>query len=307
MSKLAQLRAQRAAKAKEANELNNKYPADQRMLAADADRLDAILAEVETIDNEIAREARIAQLAMENPQAQHDALLNAATREPGKQGEEGKALRAFLAGGLMNMSEGDRQRMLARQNPDIRNAMSTTTPSEGGYTTAIEYQKQLEAAMKAFGGMRGVASQIRTATGITMNFPTADATAEIGEIVGQSVAATWAQITQVLDSDSTGGDQQFTTYSFLEDATERQIPTNKSAQGFTLDLGDDASLPWFDLLSAADDDKLPRAIRISLSGGGVIYYNCFCTINKTPSLKKNEVAKLRATFSLVADVTRYVS
>jgi len=117
----------------------------------------------------------------------------------------------------------------------------------------------------------------------------------------------WTQITQVLDSDSTGGDQAFTTYSFLEDATERQIPTNKSAQGFTLDLGDDANLPWFDLLSVADDDKLPRAIRVSLSGGGVIYYNCFCTLNKTPSLKKNEVAKLRATFSLVADVTRYAS
>ena len=117
----------------------------------------------------------------------------------------------------------------------------------------------------------------------------------------------WTQITQVLDSDTTGGDQSFASYSFLEDSTERQIPTNKSAQGFTLDLGDDASLPWFNLLSAADDDKVPRAIRVSLSSGSVIYYNCFCTINKTPSLKKNEVAKLRATFSLVADVTRYAS
>lgn len=190
MSKLSQLREQRNIAAKQANELNNKYPADQRMPAAEAEKLDQVLASIEGIDGEIAREAKIAQLAGENPQAQHEALLNAATRDAGKHGDESKALRAFLAGGLMNMSEVDRNRMLARQTPDIRNAMSTSTASEGGYTTATEYQKSLESAMKAFGGMRNVASQIRTATGASMNFPTSDATAEIGEIVGQNAAVT---------------------------------------------------------------------------------------------------------------------
>lgn len=192
MSKLAQLREQRNIAAKEANEINNKFAADVRMPAADSEKLDAVLAKVEAIDGEITREQRMAQLAADNPQAQHEAALNAATRESGKQGEESKALRAFLTGGVMNMAEGDRQRMLARQNPDIRNAMSTSTTTEGGYTTATEYQKTLEIAMKAFGGMRGVASQIRTATGIQMNFPTADATAEIGEIVGQNAGVTGA-------------------------------------------------------------------------------------------------------------------
>lgn len=190
MSKLAQLREQRNIAAKQANDINNKYAADQRMPAADSERLDAVLAQVEAIDADIAREGRIAQLAVENPEAQHEALMNAATRNPANQGEEARSLRAFLSGGLMNMAEGDRARMMARQSPDIRNAMSTTTPAEGGYTTAIEYQKSLEAAMKAYGGMRAVAAAIRTATGIDMNFPTTDATTEIGEIVGQSAAVT---------------------------------------------------------------------------------------------------------------------
>ncbi|CAN7738795.1 phage major capsid protein [Duganella sp. LjRoot269] len=190
MSKLAQLREQRNIAAKKANEINNSFPADQRMPAADIERLDAVLAQIEAIDNEIAREDRIAKLATDNPAAQHEALMNAATRDPSRQGEEAPALRAFLSGGLMNMAEADRMRMQARQNPDIRNAMSTTTTTEGGYTTATEYQKSLEVAMKAYGGMRAVASQIRTATGIDMNFPTADATAEIGEIVGQNSAVT---------------------------------------------------------------------------------------------------------------------
>ena len=190
MSKLAQLREQRNIAAKQANELNNKYPADQRMPAAEAEKLDSLLNQVTDIDAEITREGRMAQLAGDNPAAQHEAALNAATRDPSKHGEESGALRAFLSGGVMNMSDGDRQRMLARQTPDIRAAMSTTTASEGGFTTSPEYQKALESAMKAYGGMRNVATTIRTATGTQMNFPTSDATTEEGEIVGQNGAVT---------------------------------------------------------------------------------------------------------------------
>ncbi|WP_443094116.1 hypothetical protein [Pseudoduganella plicata] len=51
MSKLAQLRAQRDAAAKKAQDLNNKYPANQRMPVAEAGELDAMLAEVEAIAN----------------------------------------------------------------------------------------------------------------------------------------------------------------------------------------------------------------------------------------------------------------
>ncbi|MEM5325179.1 phage major capsid protein [Paraburkholderia sp. JHI2823] len=188
--KLQQLRELRNSKAREANELNNRYPADQRMPAAEAERMDAILAEIEAIDGDIARENRRAQLAAEDPAVQAAALLNAATRDPAQQGDEAKALRAFLAGGVANMADGDRARMLARQTPDIRNAMSTTTSTEGGFTVATEYQRSLEIAMKAYGGMRAVAHAIRTATGAAMNFPTTDPTAEVGEIVGQNAPVT---------------------------------------------------------------------------------------------------------------------
>lgn len=195
MSKLAQLREQRNIAAKQANELSNKYPADQRIPAAEAEKLDTILAQVEAIDGDISREARMASLALDNPHAQHEAALNAATRDPSRHGEESNALRAFLSGGVMNMAENDRGRMLARQTPDIRAAMSTTTQSEGGYTTSPEYQKTLEAAIKAFGGMRSVASTIRTASGTQMNFPTTDASSEEGEIVGQNTQSSTGETT----------------------------------------------------------------------------------------------------------------
>jgi HK97 family phage major capsid protein len=86
--------------------------------------------------------------------------------------------------------------MRSRVTPDIasamrmgpQNAMSTTTPAEGGYTVATEYYDQLTQAMRAFGGILDVATQFSTGTGADMNFPAADATAEVGEIVGQNAA-----------------------------------------------------------------------------------------------------------------------
>ncbi len=190
MSKLANLRAQRDTVAKKVHDLNNKYPADQRMPAAEAGQLDTLLAEVESIDAEIAREQRVAQLAGENPDNQHQVAVAAATRPGGAQTDEGAALRAMLTGGLMALTSEQRTAMAARVNPDIRAAMSTTTGAEGGYTVATEFNRTLIQAMKAAYAVRSVASGIQTSTGAQMLFPTADSTAEEGEIVGQNTLAT---------------------------------------------------------------------------------------------------------------------
>ena len=197
MSKLSQLREQRDAKAREASELNAKYAADQRMPKTDADKLDSVLAEVENIDGEIMRANRVAQLAQsDDPQAQHEAALNAATLTPGKHIKgESEAIRAFLRGGILALTPEQNKIMTQRVNPDIRAAMSTTTAAEGGFTTALEYQKSLEEAMRQYGGIRQVATTIQTSTGMAMQFPTADATAEIGEIVGQNATVTRADTT----------------------------------------------------------------------------------------------------------------
>lgn len=187
-SKLAQLRAQRDAKAKAAHELNAKTPTDQRMPAADASALDALLAEVEAIDGEITRETRLNEVAG-NAQAEHEAALNASIKDGGGKSDEAAALRAMLKGGLSALTTEQRQAMAARQNPDIQAAMSTTTGSEGGYTVATEFSRQLIEALKATGSVRSVASNIRTSTGAQMLFPTTDATAEEGELLAQNTTA----------------------------------------------------------------------------------------------------------------------
>lgn len=195
MSKLAQLREQRNLKARAANELSNKYPADQRMPAAEAERLDVLLAELENIDKEIDRETRLAALAAEeNPQDPRDRF----TRTPGAQSNSAAEMRNFMRGGLQALSAEQLAGMRARQNPEIMaamgpqalqsvfGAMSTTTPAEGGYLTQPEFATSLEVAQRAYGAMLGVGTHIRSATGAQMNLPAGDPRSEEGEIVGQN-------------------------------------------------------------------------------------------------------------------------
>lgn len=83
----------------------------------------------------------------------------------------------------------------AEQAIAIRNAMSTTTPAEGGYTVPAEIASMVVDSMKAFGGMRSVAQIISTAGGNALNYPTSDGTSEVGEIVAENAPAAGADIT----------------------------------------------------------------------------------------------------------------
>lgn len=166
-------------------------------------RYDAAMKEIGDIDAEINRHnaalAAIGHRALETGEVP-DELRDRHTRNPGAHNnpEESRALRAFLQGGIAAMQPEDVQRLRARQSVgDIsaamrmpQAAMSTTTPAEGGYTVATEYYRQLTQAMKAYGGIRSVATVLPTGTGAQMQFPTADATSEEGEIVGQNTAVT---------------------------------------------------------------------------------------------------------------------
>lgn len=168
---------------------------------------DQAMAEIGDIDSRIKRHnAAIAAIAAGAQAAGgiSDQDRERFTRTPGahRNPEETRAMRDFLAGGIGALQPEDLQRMRARQPADLANAMqlprgamSTTTPAEGGYTVATEYYRQLEEAMKAYGGIRAVATILPTGTGAQMNFPAADATSETGELVGQNTAAALGETT----------------------------------------------------------------------------------------------------------------
>lgn len=82
----------------------------------------------------------------------------------------------------------------AEQAVQIRNAMSTTTTTEGGYTVPAEIAAMVIDKLKAYGGMREVATILPTSSGMAMNWPTSDGTADVGAIVGQNTAVSAADI-----------------------------------------------------------------------------------------------------------------
>lgn len=83
----------------------------------------------------------------------------------------------------------------AEQAIAIRNAMSTTTSSEGGYTVPSEVASMVVDALKAYGGMRQVSQILTTDSGAALSYPTSDGTSEVGEIVAENAAASGADIT----------------------------------------------------------------------------------------------------------------
>jgi hypothetical protein len=115
----------------------------------------------------------------------------------------------------------------------------------------------------------------------------------------------WTQLSQILQSTSSGGEQQFLEYQFLESDAQKRIPTFKSAAGLSFSIADDPALPGYILASQANDDRLPRAVRISLPNGAVIVYNAYISLNKTPSLTVNEIMACEITLSLLNEPVRY--
>lgn len=136
-------------------------------------------------------------------------------------------------------------------------------------------------------------------TSLTSIYPAGSGAGTIREIT------TWTQIAQVLSTQSEGGEQQFVNYQFLESDIEKRIPTTKSAGGLTLAIADDPSLAGYIAVAAANDDRLQRAVKVTLPGGSVILYNAFISLNKTPTMTINEIMACQVTLSFLAEPVRY--
>lgn len=138
-------------------------------------------------------------------------------------------------------------------------------------------------------------------TSLTSIYPALGGVGTIREVSG------WTQLSQILNSSSSGGEQQFLEYHLLEADSSKRIPTTKSAAGLSFTVADDPTLAGYILASAANDDRLPRAVRITLPSGGVLFYNAYISLNKTPSLTVNEIMSVEVTLSLLAEPVRYAS
>lgn len=136
---------------------------------------------------------------------------------------------------------------------------------------------------------------------LTSIYPAGGGAGSVREITG------FTQLSQILNSSSSGGEQQFLEYQLLEADAARRIPTFKSPAGLSFQVADDPTLAGYILANAANDDRLQRAVRITLPSGAILLYNAFVSLNKTPSLTVNEIMAVEITLSLLNEPVRYAS
>src|SRR5579872_449870 len=92
---------------------------------------------------------------------------------------------------------------------NFRNAMSTTTGSQGGYVIPQGFSGMLEEAKKWFGGIEGNVGKFTTGSGNPWPWPTVNDTTNKGRIIGQNQ--------QVIETDLVFGQVTFQAYIVSSD------------------------------------------------------------------------------------------
>jgi hypothetical protein len=136
-------------------------------------------------------------------------------------------------------------------------------------------------------------------TSNTAIYPAGGGAGTVAKVTG------FTQLPQILNSSSSGGEQQFLEFQFLESDAQQRIPTFKNAAGITFSVADDPTLPGQQLARIANDDRLPRAIRVTLANGSILLYNAYVSIGTIPTLSVNELLAVEVSLSLLGTPTRY--
>ena len=178
MKSIQALREQKAALAKEARNMIEQK-GDRKWTKEEQAGFDAKADQMEDLDREITNLQRV----MDQEAEERFDDVDQFRRNPSNEAEnKSRVLFAKL------LREGPNA-LTREEHIMIRDTMSTTTPAQGGYAVQSDVAKELIDMLKAYGGMRSVASSIATAQGNALSYPTSDGTTEEGEWVAENVQA----------------------------------------------------------------------------------------------------------------------
>lgn len=115
----------------------------------------------------------------------------------------------------------------------------------------------------------------------------------------------FTQVSQVLEMSTSGGEQQYANYGFLEDDDEKQLPTTRSAQSLSISIADDPSLAGYQIMDTAAESREPYVVKMTFPNGAIWLCYCHVSFNKTPTLQKNNVMACSGSFSFISRPVRY--
>lgn len=175
--------------------------AGQEWSAEDTAKYDAGLKDIDRIDAELDR----VEKALKIDAASQSALdRRAGTQDISDQAAQDQAsaeMATFLAWARDGMQAlTPEQQVLARQRLAPVQGAGVGTGAAGGFTVPQEFLAVLETALRDYGGMREVATIIRTASGADMPMPTNNDTGNSGSIIAENTAqstldVSFAQVT----------------------------------------------------------------------------------------------------------------
>ena len=116
---------------------------------------------------------------------------------------------------------------------------------------------------------------------------------------------TWTEIQQVLNVNTSGGEQQYAEAEPLAQKYSVRIPTRFSAQSLELEIGDDNAMPGYQALLNASRATKPVAIRMAQPGGAVAYGYGYVSISEMPQLQKGQVNRIKAAIALQRPIRRF--
>lgn len=230
MKSIQALREQRQTLAREArNQLEQK--GDRAWSQEDQAIFDKRSDEIEAIESEITAVEKVMALEVEKDHKDVEQFR----RQPENRAEADAraAFAKLLRHGPSALTGEELQKM--------RNTMSTGTGSQGGYTVQTDVAKQLIEALKAYGGMRGVAASITTSQGNPLGYPASDGTSEEGEWVPENTQAN-------------SGDPSFGTVSLNAFKASTKIIT------IPFELLQDSSIDIIAMVNKRQRDRLGRTM-----------------------------------------------
>lgn len=161
----------------------------QEWRAEDTAKYDNGLKDIDRIDAELDR----VEKALRIDAASQSALDQRAGRQDisdqAAQDQAASEMATFLAWARNGMEAlTPEQRVIARQRLAPVQGAGVGTGAAGGFTVPQEFLAVLETALRDYGGMREVATVIRTASGADMPMPTNNDTGNSGSIIAENTA-----------------------------------------------------------------------------------------------------------------------
>ena len=115
----------------------------------------------------------------------------------------------------------------------------------------------------------------------------------------------FTRIQQVLSISVSGGEMQNVTYSPLESRRDYQIPTTFSAQSLSLGIGDDPTLPGYQVLKKWSQSRKICAMIVRAPDKSEVLFNGYVALNEMPSMDKDNVMTVTADYALQSQLVRY--